>query len=146
MFADVGGGASFGREDSGNARVESGGGVVVGKVALTSGSLEEMAYVVALLGKGGEAFCKDRRVIVTPPDELSYRLQPGGALFVEVTMQALIEPVLMFVGREVGLRWTGWPSVAGGYAVSGAPHRYVARETGRKSGVRWQPLARALDR
>lgn len=106
--------------------------------------LEETVDVVALLGQYGEPFSKDRRVVITASDELGDWPDPGRALLVEVMIEALIEPPLVFVGREVDLRWTGRPSVAVGYAVGRAPDFYVAREVGRERGVWRQPLVRTL--
>ena len=107
-------------------------------------SLEETVDVMALLGQYGEPFGKDGRVVVAVSDELGDWPDPGRALLVEVMIEALIEPLLVFAGREVDLRWTSWPSIAFGYAMGGTPHFYVAREAGGESGVRWQPLVRTL--
>ena len=93
---------------------------------------------MALLGQYGEPFGKDRRVVVASSDKLDDWPEPRRALLVEVMVEALIEPLLVFAGREVDLRWTSRPSVALGYAVGGAPHFYIACEASRES---WRSAA-----
>ena len=77
---------------------------------------------MALHGQAGEAFGEDRRVVIAASDEFGDWPDPPRTLLVEVMIEALIEPLLVFAGREVDLRWTGRPSVAFGYAVGRAPH------------------------
>ena len=67
-------------------------------------SLKETAHVVALLGQYGEPFSKDRRVVVAASDEFGDWPQPRRALLVELMIDALIEALLVFAGREVDLR------------------------------------------
>ena len=67
-------------------------------------SLEQMVYVVALLGQFGEPFSEDRRVVVAASNEFGDWPDPRCALLVEVMVEALIEPLLVVAGREVDLR------------------------------------------